>query len=203
MSDLFDEELRLERLPLANAEVHYLRRLPLSSGDGTVLAELIRDTPWRQEQVKIWGKSHPQPRLVAWYGDEGKSYTYSGISLSPLPWTPLLMDVRRSVEAVTAARFNSVLLNYYRDHRDSMGFHSDDERELGPTPLIASVSVGEPRTFVFKAKDGSERDYKVVLDSGSLLVMRGGTQANWKHGIPKESRPCGPRVNLTFRQILP
>jgi alkylated DNA repair dioxygenase AlkB len=107
-----------------------------------------------------------------------------------------------SVESASGESFNSVLLNYYRDHRDSMGFHSDDERELGPRPTIASLSLGEERTFILKSKaDKSLRPVRLKLNSGSLLVMKGDTQTNWKHAIHKETRPCGPRINLTFRYI--
>ena len=164
--------------------------------------DLIRDVPWRAEKITVWGKSHPQPRLVAWFGDAGKDYAYSGIRLDPLPWTPALLDIKRRVEAATAAQFNSVLLNYYRDHRDSMGLHSDDEPELGERPIIASVSLGEERSFVFKHKRKAAKPVRMNLLSGSLLLMKGETQRNWKHGIEKETRPRGARVNLTFRQIL-
>jgi alkylated DNA repair dioxygenase AlkB len=113
-----------------------------------------------------------------------------------------LLDIKSPVEAIAGDKFNSVLLNYYRDHRDSMGMHSDDERELGKLPLIASLSLGGERTFILKHK--TRKDLKPVrlkLASGSLLLMKGETQRHWKHGIEKETRPCGPRVNLTFRRI--
>jgi alkylated DNA repair dioxygenase AlkB len=122
--------------------------------------------------------------------------------MEPLAWTETLSAIRTRVEDATQTKFNSVLLNYYRNQNDSMGLHSDDEPELGPQPVIASVSLGERRTFILKHK--RRRDLKPVrlpLESGSLLLMKGDTQLNWKHGIHKESRPCGPRVNLTFRRI--
>jgi alkylated DNA repair dioxygenase AlkB len=120
-----------------------------------------------------------------------------------LPWTETLQDIRRAVEAAAGASFNSVFLNYYRDHRDSMGFHSDDEPELGKEPTIASLSLGETRTLTLKHRRRKDREpVRLLLESGSLLVMKGETQRNWKHGIAKQSRPCGPRVNLTFRQSL-
>jgi alkylated DNA repair dioxygenase AlkB len=167
-----------------------------------ILEKLRSETPWRQESVRIYGKMYEQPRLVAWYGDPGKHYTYSGISLTPLPWTHLLLTLRRCVEEVSDARFNSVFLNLYRDHRDSMGFHSDDERELGPEPCIASLSFGATREFVFKHKHDKELPpIRVPLKEGTVLLMKGPTQRNWKHGILKQTEPCGPRVNLTFRTI--
>ena len=167
------------------------------------MRHLIDEVPWRAESIVVWGKTYPQPRLIAWYGDNGMSYTYSGIRLEPLPWTQTLSDIKRRVEAVARTDFNSVLLNYYRDHRDSMGLHSDDEPELGEQPILASLSLGEERTFILKHK--GEKDLKPVrlkLASGSLLLMKGETQRYWKHGIDKETRPFGPRVNLTFRRIL-
>jgi alkylated DNA repair dioxygenase AlkB len=133
----------------------------------------------------------------------GKDYTYSGIHLDALSWTPLLLDIKNRVELVAHANFNSVLLNYYRDHRDSMGLHSDDEQELGKRPIIASVSLGQERTFIMKHKgDKALKPVRLKLTSGSLLLMKGETQRCWKHGIDKETRPCGPRVNLTFRRII-
>jgi alkylated DNA repair dioxygenase AlkB len=202
--DLFAKEGELQLVPMQDAEIYYLPSMRLQKPADVLLGELIEGVPWRAEKVVVWGKSHPQPRLIAWFGDDGQSYTYSGIRLEPLPWTDVLLGIRRDVERTAETRFNSVLLNYYRDHNDSMGFHSDDEPELGLNPIIASLSLGEQRTFVLKHK--SRRDLKSVklpLASGSLLVMKGQTQRHWKHGIEKESRPCGPRVNLTFRRIFP
>jgi alkylated DNA repair dioxygenase AlkB len=202
--DLFANEGELRLVPMQDAEIHYLPSMRLQEPADTLLRKFIANVPWRAERVIVWGKSHPQPRLIAWFGDDGQSYTYSGIRLEPLPWTDALVMIRREVECVTEAKFNSVLLNYYRDHNDSMGFHSDNEPELGPNPVIASLSLGEQRTFVLKHK--TRRDLKSVklpLASGSLLVMKGSTQRYWKHGIEKESQRCGPRVNLTFRRILP
>ncbi len=187
---------------MPDAEVYYLSDLKLGRDRDAVLHELIADIPWRQERISVWGKMYSQPRLIAWYGDRGSYYTYSGITLAPLPWTDLLLEIRKRVETVTAAAFNSVLINYYRDNRDSMGFHSDDEPELGESPVIASVSLGEQRTFVMKHKlNKLAKPVRLRLESGSLLLMRGETQRYWKHGIAKETRRSGPRVNLTFRRI--
>lgn len=166
--------------------------------------DLLSQTHWRQESITLWGKRYQQPRLIAWHGSPGASYRYSGTTLQPLPWTPTLLQLRRLVEDQTGSPFNSVLLNYYRDQSDSMGMHADDEPELGPRPVIASLSLGEERTLVFKHR--RRRDLpplRLALPPGSLLVMSGDTQANWKHGIAKLRRPCGPRLNLTFRYIHP
>jgi alkylated DNA repair dioxygenase AlkB len=203
MTSLFSPAEVFEQLPIADAQVFYLPRLELGRSPASVLEELIRAVPWQSESVTLMGKQYPQPRLTAWYGDPGCSYTYSGLTLRPVPWSQTLLDLRNRVEKATAARFNSVLLNYYRDHRDSMGLHSDDEPELGPAPVIASLSLGEQRTFILRHRHGREqRPVRIELVSGSLLLMQGETQKYWRHGIDKQSRPCGPRVNLTFRRII-
>jgi alkylated DNA repair dioxygenase AlkB len=187
---------------MPDADVWYLGNLDLGCSPDAILRRLIADTPWRQENVVVWARQYRQPRLTAWYGDPECEYSYSGIMLSPRPWTDLLIDVKRRVEGEAVTSFNSVLVNYYRDNRDSMGFHSDDERELGARPVIASVSLGEERTLILKHRTNKlMKPVRLRLASGSLLLMKGETQRHWKHGIGKESRPCGPRVNLTFRRI--
>jgi alkylated DNA repair dioxygenase AlkB len=203
-SGLFATNARLEPIPMPDADVFYLDHIELAQTDTQVLQRLMAEVPWRSEEVVMWGRRVPQPRLTAWYGDAGASYAYSGIQLHPLPWTPILLDIKSRIEETVGSTFNSVLLNYYRDHHDSIGFHSDDEPELGERPVIASLSLGEERTFVLKHKR-----VKFVglvhlrLASGSLLLMKGDTQHYWRHGISKENRSCGPRINLTFRQIIP
>jgi alkylated DNA repair dioxygenase AlkB len=202
MSDLFSSAACvLQKIPAPNAQLYYVHNAVLGRSADELLRELIADTPWRQETLRVWGKLFSQPRLVAWYGDSRSVYTYSGIKLVPLPWTELLLTVKRQVETLAGSSFNSVLLNYYRDNRDSMGFHSDDEAELGERPVIASLSLGEERTFVLKHKTKFVKPVRLKLGSGSLLVMMGETQQYWKHGIARETRVCGPRVNLTFRRI--
>jgi alkylated DNA repair dioxygenase AlkB len=201
--DQFSAEEGFAYVPLQDAEVYYLRHLPLAQAPDIVLHRLIDEVPWRAENIVVWGRTYPQPRLIAWYGNAGKNYTYSGIQLTPLPWTETLLDIKSRVEAVTRTDFNSVLLNFYRDHRDSMGLHSDDEPELGERPILASLSLGEERTFILKhRRDKVLKPVRLKLASGSLLLMKGKTQRYWKHGIDKETRACGPRINLTFRRIL-
>ena len=152
----------------------------------------------------MWGKTFPQPRLIAWSGEVGTSYTYSGIHLHAHPWTPLLRELKSTVAVVAGTDFTSGLLNYYRDQRDSIGVHSDDEKELGKQPIIASVSLGEARTLILKHKTKMALPpVRLNLVSGSLLLMKGETQHYWKHGIGKEMHPCRPRLNLTFRHIGP
>lgn len=203
MRDLFSRPSELERLPIPDADVRYLADLEPRGARDALLHELIEQTPWRAEEITVWGRRRLQPRLTAWYGDPGSRYRYSGIELVPLPWTATLARLRAAVEQAAGASFNSVLLNYYRDHRDSMGLHSDDEPELGEEPVIASLSFGETRTLILKHRRRRDLEpVKLPLAPGSLLLMQGATQRNWKHGIAKERRPCGRRVSLTFRRIL-
>jgi alkylated DNA repair dioxygenase AlkB len=202
-ADLFRTATTLERLPIPDADVSLLRSIDLGLPYDLVLQRLINETPWRSETILMWGKQYLSPRLVAWYGDAGTTYFYSGTQHHPLDWTPLLSELRRRVEHAAQTRFDSVLVNYYRNEKDSVAMHSDDEKELGPEPVIASLSIGETRTFVMRHKtDRSQKTRRLVLESGSLLLMQGATQRCWQHGVPKEKNPCGPRVNLTFRQRL-
>lgn len=170
--------------------------------EADVLFSALSETiAWRQDPIRIYGRVVDQPRLTAWYGNAGRSYTYSGIKMDPLPWTPVLLQIRRRIEAVAGVAFNSVLLNQYRNERDSVSWHSDDEPELGVNPVIASVSFGATRRFQFKHKHDPHLRATVDLTHGSLLVMAGPTQHYWKHQIPKSTRPHGSRINLTFRVI--
>ncbi len=196
--DLFAPTAALTAIPLEDGELAMLTQLPLRLENGAVMARLVAETDWRADPITLWGKQFLQPRLTAWHGEA--DYTYSGLTMQALPFTPLLQEIRDAVQAASGRRFNSVLLNYYRNERDSMGMHSDDEPELGPEPAIASLSFGATRTFILRHKR-SKRTLKLALTDGSLLLMAGPTQANWSHGINKLSRPTGPRLNLTFRFI--
>ena len=196
--DLFTSSKILTPIPVPDGELSFLAQLDLSLPNDEVLARLLAETAWRSESITLWGKQYLQPRLTAWHGEA--AYTYSGLRLEPLPFTPLQQEIRHAVEAASGRRFNSVLLNYYRDGRDSMGMHSDNEPELGPQPAIASVSFGAARSFVLQHKRTRQR-LKVALSDGSLLLMAGQLQENWVHGINKVTRLIGPRVNLTFRFI--
>lgn len=197
--DLFASPAALTPIPVEDGELAFLPQLPLPWPNDEVLRRLVDETAWREETVVVYGKRHLQPRLSAWQGDA--AYTYSGLRLEPLPFRPLLQTIRAAVEQATGRRFNSVLLNYYRNERDSMGMHADDEPELGPEPAIASVSFGATRSFVLRHKS-SKRTIKLDLSDGSLLLMAGQFQKAWLHGINKLNRPIGPRVNLTFRYIF-
>jgi alkylated DNA repair dioxygenase AlkB len=196
--DLFSTGTSLQPIPIEDGELALLPQLPLPISNAEVFERLLRDTDWRHETVLVYGKHHLQPRLTAWYGEA--SYTYSGLRLDPLPMTPLLEQLRRAVEAVTKHRYNSVLLNYYRNGKDSMGMHSDDEPELGPRPVIASLSYGATRSFLLRHKR-NKRTLKLDLGDGNLLLMAGDMQKYWLHGINKTAKPTGPRLNLTFRYI--
>lgn len=166
-----------------------------------LLTEVRDTTAWRQDSLRLYGRPISLPRLTAWYGDEGAAYTYSGIENVPLPWTPALIEVQRSVEFAANTVFNSVLLNRYRTGRDSVAWHSDDEPEFGEDPVIASVSFGATRTFQFRHKTRTHLKRSIELPHGSLLVMRGATQRNWLHRVPKTTTAVGERINLTFRLI--
>jgi len=193
----------IEQLPIADADVSLYQQVDLGQSYDDLLHELINGTVWRQEEITLYGKTHRQPRLTAWYGGKDLNYCYSGISMQPQPWSQTLLKLKARIESLVAQGFNSVLLNYYRDHRDGMGMHSDDESELGRRPVIASLSLGEERTLLLRHKYRKELvTFKLPLPSGSLLVMKGDTQRFWKHGIMKQKQRCGPRVNLTFRTII-
>lgn len=165
------------------------------------LAGLEQQIAWRQDLLSIGGRQIPIPRLQAWYGDAGASYSYSGLKMQPLPWTPLLGAIKQKVEALSGESFNAVLLNRYRDGGDSVGWHSDDEPELGVNPVIASLSLGATRLFRMQHKSKKQGVYKVALEQGSLLLMRGVTQHYWRHQLPKTRRAVGQRINLTFRWV--
>jgi len=162
---------------------------------------LRKQIAWRQDNLSIGGRSIPIPRLQAWYGDAEARYCYSGLKMQPLPWTSLLGEIKKRVEELSAESFNAVLLNLYRDGRDSVGWHADNEPELGANPVIASLSLGATRVFRLQHRKSKHLNYKVELDHASLLLMRGATQHYWRHQLPKTARPVGERINLTFRFI--
>lgn len=189
-------------IALPDADLRYFPAPELPLPGPALLARLRAEIPWQTRSITLFGRTHLQPRLICWMGDPDARYRYSGQSWEPVPWHPLVDALRARVEALSGARFNAVLLNLYRDGADSMGFHADDEPELGPEPAIASLSIGAARVMHFRhRRNRAEPTRRVPLDDGSLLVMRGTTQAHWQHAIPKTRRPIGPRINLTFRLI--
>lgn len=156
---------------------------------------------WQHDEIIVFGKTHKQPRLTALYGNDGKAYTYSSIMMQPKKWDSLLVFIKEKVEAQLQVKFTTVLLNYYRTGTDSIGWHADNEKELGTNPIIASVSFGAKRVFQMQHNTLKEQKLKIELEHGSLLIMKGSTQHFWKHQLPKTTKPIGARINLTFRII--
>jgi len=163
--------------------------------------KLKNQIEWKQEPIKIFGKEIMQPRLTALYGNSEKPYGYSGIIMQPVAWTDFLLQMKNKVEEEAKTNFTHVLLNYYRDGKDSMGWHRDNEAVLGPNPTIASVSFGETREFQIRHHIEKKFKVKLPLDHGSLLIMSESSQHYWEHQIPKTAKLLGPRINLTFRKI--
>lgn len=186
---------------LADAELDFLPGwVDAALAEGWLQA-LVEQTPWQQPELFIHGRYHPTPRLTAWYGDPEARYRYSGKVHEPLPWTLLLDEIRQRVAKEVGQPLNAVLLNYYRDGQDSMGWHSDAEPELGRNPLIASLNLGGSRRFDLRRVGTTRIEHSLTLDHASLLVMRGPTQHHWQHQVAKTRRACAPRLNLTFRLI--
>ncbi|TSD67243.1 alpha-ketoglutarate-dependent dioxygenase AlkB [Inquilinus sp. KBS0705] len=166
-----------------------------------LMQELKNTIAWKQESIQMYGKLLNTPRLTAWYGDNSKTYAFSGKKYDPLPWTPALLFVKERIEQAAGISFNSVLLNDYRNGNDSVAWHADDEPELGVNPIIASVSFGQIRRFEVRHKHNHKLKYAVELENGSLLIMKGDLQHNWEHQVPKSKKPMSERINLTFRVI--
>ncbi|NRF37494.1 alpha-ketoglutarate-dependent dioxygenase AlkB [Pedobacter foliorum] len=167
-----------------------------------ILQKLIRESPWQQRVVKMYDKQVLTPRLTAWYADP-ETYDYTSLRRSvPNTWTPDLLLIKNRVEAIVGLKFNSVLLNYYRDGNDSVAWHSDNERALGTHPVIASVSFGQLRCFDIRKKQDHRQRYSIKLESGALMVMKGDLQVDWEHRIAKSSKPMKARLNLTFRVVI-
>ena len=191
------------KIPLPDSEINLHQNHFDAEIAGNLLTELAKEIPWVQNKIKFYGKESLVPRLESWHGDEGMSYTYSGIRMDAKPWTKNLLMIKESIEPIAKTTFNSVLINYYRDGKDRVAWHSDDEKELGKNPVIASVSLGAERKFKLRHKKYKENQLKheVFLQNGSLLLMSGSTQHHWLHEIPRTAKPIGPRINLTFRVI--
>ena len=191
------------QLPLDQAKVSYYPDFIPPRQAAELFDLFLSKIDWRADRIQVFGKWYDQPRLTALYGETGKSYTYSGITMRPKSFTPELEMLRQKAELVAGKRFSSCLLNLYRDGQDSNGWHADDEAELGPDPVIASISLGCERYFQFRRKSQPRDTYKLPLKSGSLLLMAGETQTHWQHQIPKSKRITEARINLTFRWIKP
>ncbi|UII80475.1 alpha-ketoglutarate-dependent dioxygenase AlkB [Flagellimonas sp. CMM7] len=194
---LFSEKMILE---LPDSDIVYYPNF-LKEEASSYFKGLRDDIPWRQDEITIFGKTYPQPRLTALYGNNGKTYSYSNITMTPLEFTPELLKIKSTIEKEAGIEFSTCLLNYYRDGKDSNGWHSDDEKELGQNPVIASLSLGAERFFHLRHKQDKSIKHKVLLEHGSLLLMQGQTQHHWHHQIAKTARKIGERINLTFRVI--
>lgn len=187
---------------LQDAELSYFPQFLSRITADDFYKSLMQDLNWKQYNIRIFGKEIPQPRLTAFYGEITTPYTYSNLTLNPLKLTTDLEEIKNRIECKTGMNFTHCLANLYRDGNDSMGWHADDERELGKKPVIASVSFGGIRKFQLKHKVKSHLKYELDLEHGSLLIMKGTTQEYWKHQIPKTKKEVAPRINLTFRRIL-
>jgi alkylated DNA repair dioxygenase AlkB len=188
---------------LVGADLEYLPFFLDSTVADRLLATLLAEVPWQRPVVQLFGRTFRSPRLAAWYGDPGAVYQYSGLINEPLPWLPSLDGLRKRVESQFGLHFNSVLLNCYRDGMDSMGWHQDDEPELGKHPTIVSISLGGIRRFVLQHyRQIDMPKLELRPEHGSLLLMRGSTQKFWRHCVPKTRKAVAPRVNLTFRLIV-
>ncbi|GJM12357.1 MAG: alpha-ketoglutarate-dependent dioxygenase AlkB [Pseudohongiella sp.] len=191
------------RHSIENAELLEYPKLLDNEQATQILETLIAVIPWQQEYLKIAGRIRAVPRLQCWMGDSSSEYGYSGVRLTPCPWHETVQSLHDTIAKKIDVRFNSVLLNYYRNGQDSVAWHADDEPELGDRPLIASLSLGAERSFELKQKHGSRASkYRMPLLNGSLLVMGGGMQQHWLHQLPKDKMLDKPRINLTFRNIV-
>ncbi len=191
----------LERIALDGGELLWVPQFLAPNAADAALAAIDAGIAWERHHVRIFGRELPAPRMSCWIGDPGAVYTYSRVRFDPRPWPRVLGPLRARVGAVAGESFNCVLANRYADGGDSMGWHADDEPELGSQPVIASLSLGATRRFVLRRRGGAAR-HELALHHGSLLVMRGDTQANWQHALPRTAKPVGLRINLTFRRIV-
>ena len=194
-----------QRVQIPDAEVTYYPGFFSTEEANNYYNQLVDKVDWVQNKIKMYGKENWVPRMEAWYGDAGMIYTYSGITQKPKPWFEELREIKTAIEPVAKTVFNSVLINFYRDGQDRVGWHSDDEKELGDFPIIGSVSLGSTRKFKLRHKNFKKNRLQTALDleNGSLLLMSGNTQKFWKHEIPRTSLPVEGRINLTFRVITP
>lgn len=192
--------LNNEVLHLINGELHYFQNCLPDNDANHYFQELLQYTPWQQDHITVFGKTHLQPRLTALYGN--KEYSYSNITMSPSPFTKTLYLLKTLIEDLSKETFNVCLLNLYRNGNDSNGWHSDDEKSLGVNPVIASLSLGATRSFHLKHKNDNNQKHKLLLTHNSLLIMKGETQHYWKHQIPKTKKLVTERINITFRNII-
>ena len=199
MLDLFNSDPKQLNLP--NGNIAYYPNFMDKRDADTYFHLLRKNCEWQQDDIKVFGKVYAQPRLTALYANNEKPYSYSNITMMQNRFTKSLETIKEKVEVLTECKFTTCLLNLYRDGKDSNGWHSDNEKELGKNPIIASISLGAPRYFHLKHNSIPNQKHKLLLEHGSLLIMKGETQHFWKHQIPKTAKPIGERINLTFRII--
>ena len=200
MLDLFPKEKIV--LPLPDAVFEFYPNFFNKEEADLLYEKILAETPWQQDDITIFGKKIAQPRLTCLFGNEGKPYSYSGITMQPNPWNTTLIYIKDKIEQTAEKNFTTVLANLYRNEKDSNGWHADNEKELGRNPIIASVSFGEERKFQLKHNTNPEAKITLNLNHGSLLLMKEGSQVYYKHQIPKATQPKKARINLTFRTIL-
>jgi len=198
MASLFPEEFHLN---LPDSDILYIPNF-ISTDKATTYFKILREkSSWQQDQIKVFGKTYDQPRLTALYANNNKPYSYSNITMTPELFTDTLLEIKDNVEKIAGVSFSTCLLNLYRNGTDSNGWHADNEKELGVNPVIASVTLGQERYFHLKHRTNKNLKHKILLEHGSLLLMRGTTQHHWLHQIPKTAKPIQERINLTFRII--
>ncbi len=198
MNSLFSESYNLN---LIDSDISYYPNF-ISTDKADTYFEVFKNTiPWQQDDIQIFGKVYAQPRLTALFGEKGKPYGYSGITMMPQSFTSELLAIKTLLETKVAIHFNTCLLNLYRDGNDSNGWHADNEKELGENPAIASITLGQERYFHLKHRTQKELKHKLLLEHGSLLLMQGKTQHHWLHQIPKTKKIIKERINLTFRVV--
>ena len=188
-------------LAIPDADVYYYPNFISPERATKIFNTLLKKTNWQQDDIIVFGKTYPQPRLTALFGENSNPYSYSGITMHPTPFPEILIPLKREVEKLTGKKFTTCLANLYRNGQDSNGWHADNEKELGKEPVIASVSFGATRAFHLKHRSRKELKRKIELTNGSLLVMQGTTQTYWLHQIPKTKKPVSERINLTFRVV--
>ena len=188
-------------IDIANGQYRFFNHFYAQPESDRYFSALREKADWKQESMNMYGKKVPFPRLTAWYGDSDRPYSFSGITLQPLPWLPELQEIKSHIEETANTRFNSVLLNLYRNGNDSISWHTDAEAELGQNPIIGSVNFGATRTFQLRHKLTHEK-IEIDLGHGTALIMQGELQHFWQHQVPKTTKPVRDRINLTFRNII-
>lgn len=198
--NLFSEEKQVFQLP--DAELIYITDFFSNEEADIYFNTLKTKIEWQEDDITIFGKTYKQPRLTALFGENHQPYSYSNITMHPQPFTEELKIIKQKIELLSKEIFNTVLLNLYRNGNDSNGWHADNEKELGKHPVIASVTFGEERPFHFKHRKLKEERHKIILEHGSLLIMKGAMQEHWLHQIAKTKKTIGERINLTFRKLI-